>query len=53
MQFIGTLSFLGDITLNQVEADISTSPFNYHFADSPIDVSVDLRIPLSAKISSG
>jgi hypothetical protein len=51
VQFIGTLSFLGYITLNQVEADISTSPFNFHFADSPIDVSVDVGIPLSAKIT--
>jgi hypothetical protein len=51
VQFIGTLSFLGYITLNQVEADISTSPFNFHFADSPIDVSVDVGIPLSAKLT--
>jgi hypothetical protein len=51
VQFIGTLSFLGFITLTQVEADVSTEPFNFHFANSPIDVSVDVGIPLSAKLT--
>ncbi len=39
------------ITLANVEADISTSPFNFHFADSPIDLTISPSIPLSANIT--
>ena len=51
IKFLGTLSFLGLIQLSSVEADISTDPFNFHFANSPIDFSVNAGIPISAKIT--
>lgn len=51
IKFKGALTFLGLVQLNSVEADISTSPFNFHFADSPIDFSVNAGIPISARIT--
>jgi hypothetical protein len=51
LQFSGTLTFLNVITLANVEADISTSPFNFHFADSPVDLTISPSIPLSAVIT--
>ena len=51
IKFDGTLSLLNVINLSHVEADISTSPFNFHFEDSPVAVSIDVGVPLSATIS--
>ncbi len=51
LQFSGTLTFLNAINLANVEADISTSPFNFHFADSPIDLSISPSIPVSANVT--
>jgi hypothetical protein len=51
LQISGTLTFLNVITLANVEADISTSPFNFHFADSPIDLTISPSIPLSATLT--
>ena len=51
LQFSGTLTFLNVINLANVEADISTSPFNFHFADSPVDLSISPSIPVSANIT--
>ena len=51
LQFSGTLTFLNIINLANVEADISTSPFNFHFGYSPIDLSISDSIPVSAKIT--
>jgi hypothetical protein len=51
LQFSGTLTFLNLINLTNVEADISTSPFNFHFANSPIDLSVGAGIPISANVT--
>ncbi|RNL81098.1 Ig-like domain-containing protein [Nocardioides marmorisolisilvae] len=51
IKFVGTLTFLNLVQLASVEADISTSPFNFHFANSPIDLSVDAGIPIKANIT--
>jgi hypothetical protein len=50
IRFDGTLSLLGLVKLTSVQADISTSPFNFHFANNPIDVSIDVGIALTARI---
>lgn len=50
IKFSGTLSLLDEITLANVEADVSTSPFNFHFEDSPVDLSIP-AVPLSAKLT--
>ena len=51
LQASGTLTFLNVIQLANIEADISTSPFNFHFADSPIDLSISNSIPVSAQLT--
>jgi hypothetical protein len=51
VEFDGSLSFENEINLNNVEVDVQTSPFNFHFADSPIDVSVDVGVPLAAQVT--
>jgi hypothetical protein len=51
LQFSGTLTFLNIINLSNIEADISTDPFNFHFSDSPIDLSISPSIPVSANVS--
>jgi hypothetical protein len=51
LQFKGTLTFLNVINLQSIEADISTDPFNFHFADSPIDFSISNSIPVSANLT--
>jgi len=39
------------VQLASVEADISSDPFNFHFANSPIDLSVNAGIPITANIT--
>jgi hypothetical protein len=51
LQFVGTLSFLNVVNLANIEADISTSPFNFHFADTPIELDFSNVIPVSAKLT--
>jgi hypothetical protein len=51
LQFSGTLTFLNVINLANIEVDISTSPFKFHFSDSPIDLSISQSIPVSAVLS--
>jgi hypothetical protein len=51
IQFSGTLTFLNVITLANVEADISSDPFNFHFADSPIDLSISIGVPITASLT--
>ncbi len=51
LQFSGTLTFLNVINLTNIEADISTSPFNFHFSNSPIALSISDSIPVSANLT--
>jgi hypothetical protein len=51
LQFSGTLTFLNVINLSNIEVDVSTSPFNFHFSDSPIDFSISSSIPVGAVLS--
>jgi hypothetical protein len=50
IRFDGTLSLLNDINLSNIVADISTNPFNFHFENSAIDVTVP-GIAVAARIT--
>ena len=50
LSIVGTLNFLGFINLASLVAQISTSPFLFHFEYNPVDVSLGPSVPFSIKI---